>query len=149
MKVVLDANVLLDRSPGIGDSSALWDAAHRRQIEGYIVATAVTNLFYIARKTAGSALALEGMVAVDRCIDKPAVTGSIPGDPDRAAGFESRVRPGQVCEADLHVPQAVELGRCGASGSPAVDRGLGCDRQRLGCQIRAAIDVWSGCRARS
>ena len=57
MKVLIDANVILDvllnRSPWVTDSQAVWDANHQRQIHGYVVATTVTNLFYIARKLVG------------------------------------------------------------------------------------------------
>jgi predicted nucleic acid-binding protein len=53
MKVLIDANVILDvllnRSPWVTDSQAVWEANHRQQIQGHIVATTVTNLFYIAR----------------------------------------------------------------------------------------------------
>jgi predicted nucleic acid-binding protein len=65
MKVLIDANVILDvllsRSPWVTDSQAVWEAIHRQQIQGHIVATTVTNLFYIARKLVGQPLALQGV----------------------------------------------------------------------------------------
>ena len=57
MKVLIDANVILDvllnRSPWVADSQMVWDANHRQHIHGHLVATTVTNLFYIARKLVG------------------------------------------------------------------------------------------------
>ena len=45
MKVLIDANVVLDvllnRSPWVTDSPAVWDANHRQQIRGHVVATPV------------------------------------------------------------------------------------------------------------
>jgi predicted nucleic acid-binding protein len=65
MKVLIDANVILDvllnRSPWVADSQAVWEANHQQQIQGQIVATSVTNLFYIARKLVGQPLALQGV----------------------------------------------------------------------------------------
>ena len=65
MKVLIDANVILDvllnRSPWVTDSQAVWDANHRQQIHGQVVATTITNLFYIARKLIGQPLALSGV----------------------------------------------------------------------------------------
>ena len=65
MKVLIDANVVLDvllnRAPWVADSKAVWDANHHQQIEGYVVATTLTNLFYIARKLVGLPLALQGV----------------------------------------------------------------------------------------
>ena len=90
MKVLIDANVILDvllnRSPWVVDSQAVWDANHRQQIHGHVVATTITNLFYIARKLIGQPLALSGVrdclaafdvVPVDQTILEDAAT--LPG----------------------------------------------------------------------
>ncbi len=65
MKVLIDTNVVLDvllnRAPWVTDSRAVWDANHRQQIHGYVVATTVTNLFYVARKLIGLPLAIQGV----------------------------------------------------------------------------------------
>lgn len=87
MKVLIDANVILDvllnRSPWVTDSQAVWDANHRQEIHGHVVATTVTNLFYIARKLVGQSLALSGVrdcltafdvVPVDQTILQDAAT---------------------------------------------------------------------------
>jgi len=61
MKVLLDANVLLDvilqRQSWLADSEAVWQAHLNRKIEGFQVATSVTNVFYVARRTLGLAQA--------------------------------------------------------------------------------------------
>ncbi len=66
MKVLIDANVVLDvllnRAPWVADSRQVWDANHRRIIQGYVVATTVTNLFYVARKLVGLPLAMRGIL---------------------------------------------------------------------------------------
>ena len=90
MKVLIDANVVLDvllnRTPWVTDSQAVWDANHRQQIQGHVVATTVTNLFYIARRQVGQQLALQGVshclaafeiVPVDQMILSEATT--LPG----------------------------------------------------------------------
>ena len=87
MKVLIDANVILDvllnRSPWVTDSQAVWDANHRQKIHGHVVATTITNLFYIARKLIGQPLALSGVrdclaafdvVPVDQTILEDAAT---------------------------------------------------------------------------
>ena len=65
MRVLIDANIVLDvllnRTPWVADSQAVWEANHQQKIQGYVVATAVTNLFYIARKLVGLPLALQGV----------------------------------------------------------------------------------------
>ena len=52
MKVLIDTNVVLDvllaRAPWATESQAVWDASHIGQIRGYVAATALTNLYYIA-----------------------------------------------------------------------------------------------------
>lgn len=65
MKVLVDTNVILDvllnRAPWVTESQAIWEANQQQRIEGHIVATTATNLFYIARRLVGHSLALQGM----------------------------------------------------------------------------------------
>jgi len=62
MKVLVDVNVLLDvflnRSPWVGDSGKVWTANYERKIQGHVAATAVTNVFYIADRHSGHAIAM-------------------------------------------------------------------------------------------
>lgn len=69
MKVLLDTNVVLDvlleREPFLADSKAVWQACDDGRIQGYVLASAVTDIYYIARKTAGGAVARR---AVEVCL---------------------------------------------------------------------------------
>jgi predicted nucleic acid-binding protein len=69
VKVLFDANVLLDvlleREPWFADSQAVWQAHDRQQIQGHIIATSLTNLFYVARKLKGRSVALQ---CVTKCL---------------------------------------------------------------------------------
>lgn len=55
MHVLFDTNVILDvllqREPWVIKSSALWRANNEDRITGYIMACALTDIFYIARRT--------------------------------------------------------------------------------------------------
>jgi predicted nucleic acid-binding protein len=54
MKVLVDTNVVLDvllnRSVFSVNSKAVFDLAEQKRITGYISATSITNIFYIANK---------------------------------------------------------------------------------------------------
>lgn len=56
--LLLDTNVVLDilleRQPWVADGEALWDAHENRQIQAFLTASAVTDIFYICRKIVGS-----------------------------------------------------------------------------------------------
>ena len=53
-RFLLDTNILLDvflnRQPWVVDAKALWQAHEDGRLTGYITATSLTNIFYIARK---------------------------------------------------------------------------------------------------
>jgi predicted nucleic acid-binding protein len=69
MKVMIDVNVALDvileRQPRLEDSRGVWDACHDTRIVGHLIATAMTNIFYIARRLIGTEKA---RVAVGMCL---------------------------------------------------------------------------------
>ncbi|NEP05412.1 MULTISPECIES: putative toxin-antitoxin system toxin component, PIN family [Okeania] len=54
MKVLIDTNIALDfllqREPFFGDADALFEVIKNQQIEGFVTATTLTNIFYIVRK---------------------------------------------------------------------------------------------------
>ncbi len=54
MRVLLDTNVLLDvllnRAPWVAESCAVWQAHEDGRIPGYVVACAVADIFYVARR---------------------------------------------------------------------------------------------------
>lgn len=70
MRVLLDTNVLLDvllnRDPWVVESSAVWQASDEGKIAGYIMACAVADIFYIARRLVAPETA---RMAVRICLD--------------------------------------------------------------------------------
>jgi hypothetical protein len=74
MNVLIDLNVVLDvilqRQPWFAEASLIWDANRRGQIQGHLVATSLTNLFYIARRILGSD---EARRAVRNCLQSFAI----------------------------------------------------------------------------
>lgn len=54
MRILLDTNIVLDflleREPFLHDADRVFQAIENNQLVGYISATTVTNIFYIARK---------------------------------------------------------------------------------------------------
>ena len=54
MRILIDTNVMLDvllnRDPWVAQSSAVWQANDEEQIVGYIMACAIADIFYIARR---------------------------------------------------------------------------------------------------
>jgi len=54
MNLLLDTNIVLDvllsRIPWVTDSQAVWDACDKGQATGFVTATTLTNIFYIARR---------------------------------------------------------------------------------------------------
>jgi len=57
MRVLLDTNIVLDvllkRAPWVVEASAIWKANDDGRIVGYLMASALTDIFYIARRLAG------------------------------------------------------------------------------------------------
>ena len=54
MKLLIDANILLDvlqnREPFVGASSAVWKFCETEKVKGYVSALTVANLVYVMRK---------------------------------------------------------------------------------------------------
>jgi predicted nucleic acid-binding protein len=69
MRVLLDTNVVLDvllnRSPWVAEAKAIWQANDEGQMTGYITATTITDIFYVARRMAGLNIA---RTAVQTCL---------------------------------------------------------------------------------
>ena len=61
MHILFDINVVLDvllnRKPWVTEAAAVWRAKDEGQIVGYILASAMTDIFYIARRLAGLEIA--------------------------------------------------------------------------------------------
>lgn len=76
MRVLIDTNIILDfllqREPFYQDANLLFQAIAAEQMDGYVTATTLTDIFYIARKLTGSLelarqAILETMTAMDVC----------------------------------------------------------------------------------
>ncbi len=56
MRVLFDTNIVLDvllkREPWVTDASALWQANDEGRIVGYVAASVLTDIFYVARRLA-------------------------------------------------------------------------------------------------
>ena len=63
MRVLVDTNIILDvlleREPFFSSAKALLQTIESRQIQGYLTATTLTDIFYIARKNKGIEKLLE------------------------------------------------------------------------------------------
>ena len=70
MRVLLDVNVVLDvllqRQEWLADAQSVWDAADDGRLECCLVASSLTDVFYIARKLVGEASA---RTIVRNCLD--------------------------------------------------------------------------------
>jgi predicted nucleic acid-binding protein len=57
MRVLVDTNVVLDflqeREPFVEDAARLFEQIDAGEVEGFIAATTITNIYYIVRKAAG------------------------------------------------------------------------------------------------
>ncbi len=107
MNVLIDLNIVLDvllvRETWLADSKAIWDANHEKRIRGYLAATELTNLFYIARRIVGQEKARAG---VRTCLDSfevVAVSHALLKNADAMAGndFEDNVCIGCALSAGL------------------------------------------------
>ncbi len=69
MRVLLDTNVVLDvllnRAPWVTEAKTIWQANDAGQLTGYITATTITDIFYVARRIAGLTIA---RTAVQTCL---------------------------------------------------------------------------------
>lgn len=67
LRALIDTNVildwLLDRLPWVNDAQLLWHAQSAGLVVGYVPASAVTDLFYIARRA-------KDLVSAFACVDR-------------------------------------------------------------------------------
>lgn len=70
MRVLFDTNVVLDillnREPWVAEAKALWQANDDGRVIGYITATTLTDIFYVARRLANPEIAYQ---AVRTCLE--------------------------------------------------------------------------------
>ncbi len=92
MKVLLDLNVVLDvilnRQQWVAEASKVWDAHSFGDIEGFLVATEITNMFYIVRKLAGESTARQAVNACLATFRIVPVDQQVLGDADHLPGTD-------------------------------------------------------------
>ncbi len=70
MRVLLDTNVVLDvllnRQPWVADAGAIWAACDQGRLDGFVTASSMTDIFYIARRASSLPTA---HAAVQVCLD--------------------------------------------------------------------------------
>lgn len=106
MNILLDTNVILDvllvREPWVHEAKQIWRACEQRRIAGYVVASSVTDIFYIAKRIVGFQKALQ---AVELCLE----TFSI-GLIDRIVLESALTLEGNDFEDNVQLAAAIHLG---------------------------------------
>ena len=108
-RVLLDTNVILDvlleREPFVADAATIWQAVEDQAIQGYVTATTLTNIYYIAHKLKGSTvarLAVSEILALMRvCAVNDTVLRAALALP--LADYEDAVQVACALAADLEV----------------------------------------------
>lgn len=122
MRILLDTNivldVLLDRMPFVSESSRVWEACEGIHVMGYLPASVMTDIFYIAHRmtnlatariAVGLCLATFHILAVDRQTLEFAMTFA-------SADFEDNL---QIATADrAHLDAIVTRNRKDFQSSP-------------------------------
>ncbi|MEC4818152.1 MAG: PIN domain-containing protein [Scytonema sp. PMC 1069.18] len=91
MRLLIDTNIVLDllqeRKPFVEDAARVFEKIDAGEIEGFIAATTITNIYYIVRKAAGVKVAGEAIAqvlrdlhicAVDRTVLEQAISLNFP-----------------------------------------------------------------------
>lgn len=68
MRVLIDTNVVLDffqeREPFVEDAAQIFKRIDNGELEGFISATTITNIYYIVRKSAGTTVAKDAITQI-------------------------------------------------------------------------------------
>jgi predicted nucleic acid-binding protein len=68
MRILIDTNVVLDflqeREPFVENAARLFECIDAGEIEGFIAATTITNIYYIVRRAAGRVVAQDAITQV-------------------------------------------------------------------------------------
>jgi predicted nucleic acid-binding protein len=122
MRILIDTNVALDvllnRDPWVVQSSAIWQANDEGQAVGYIMACAIADIFYIARRLTSLETA---RAAVSICLEAFEVCAV-----DMQALEQAEALPGSDFEDNLQIACASLAGldaivtrdRSGFQGAP-------------------------------
>jgi predicted nucleic acid-binding protein len=99
MHILFDINIVLDvllkRKPWVTEAIAVWRANDEGQIIGYILASAMTDIFYIARRLAGLEIA---RTTVRTCLEAFEICTV-----DRQALEQAEALPGNDFEDNLQI----------------------------------------------
>lgn len=102
MRVLLDTNIVLDvllrREPWLDEASALWKANDEGRLAAYMMASALTDVFYIARRLVGLEKAHQ---AVQTCLEAFEFCPV-----DRTALEQAMALPGNDFEDNLQIASA-------------------------------------------
>lgn len=105
MKILFDTNVvldlLLDRAPFADDAEILFGFVEEGRLQGYLCATTLTTLHYLAAKAVGSARAKEQLQTLLTLFEIAPVTRAVLEEAlaDECRDFEDAV----LCRAALQV----------------------------------------------
>lgn len=73
MRLLFDTNIILDialmREPHYKDSAAIFKKADNKAILGFITASTITDIYYIAKKEKGHSIAIDFIVNLLQVID--------------------------------------------------------------------------------
>lgn len=121
MNVLIDLNIVLDvvlqRQQWLSESQLIWDANCRGRIRGHLVATSLTNLFYIARRVLGRDNA---RLAVRTCLQSfsvCAVDETVLRQADALAGTDYEDNVQMAAAMSLHLDAIVTRDPRGFAGS--------------------------------
>lgn len=68
MRILIDTNVILDflqeREPFVEDAARLFERIDATEVQGFIAATTITNIYYIVRRAAGVKVAQDAIIQV-------------------------------------------------------------------------------------
>lgn len=68
MRILIDTNVVLDflqeREPFVENAARIFERIDTGEIEGFIAATTITNIYYIVRRATGAVVAQNAIVQV-------------------------------------------------------------------------------------
>lgn len=106
MRALLDTNIVLDvllrREPWLAEASALWKANDQGRLAAYMMASAITDVFYIARRLVGLEKAHR---AVETCLEAFEFCPV-----DRNALEQAKALPGNDFEDNLQIISAIMAG---------------------------------------
>lgn len=108
MRVLLDTNIIIDffleREPFFADANAIFEAIATGQVEGYLSASSVTDIFYICRRLTQNreeaktivrqTLAVLNVCSIDRSVLEQAIDSGI-------SDFEDAVQIAAAIAANL------------------------------------------------